>query len=151
MSCRSLMLFSSFRISSCRVSISFRACFVALASIRIWEPRHRHISCFIIGFYFCISVAYFASNNLRGSPHKAGQAFLALGSCSVSITGSIQGQRDYSGLQTHDFLLSAHPVNRPGQAVEEVTTEQIIFYIRNKSFFFCPMAMITTLFAINLH
>lgn len=35
MSCRSLILFSSFRISSCRDSISFSACFVALASIRI--------------------------------------------------------------------------------------------------------------------
>lgn len=38
MSCSSLMLLSSFRISSCRDSISFRACLVALVSLRIWTP-----------------------------------------------------------------------------------------------------------------
>lgn len=43
-SCRSLMLLSSFRISSCRDSISFSACLVALASIRIWLPQCRCIS-----------------------------------------------------------------------------------------------------------
>lgn len=43
MSCRSLMLLSSFRISSCRDSISFRACFVALASIRICTPWCKYL------------------------------------------------------------------------------------------------------------
>lgn len=44
MSCRSRMLRSSFRISSCRDSISFRACFVAFASLKICEPQKWEIN-----------------------------------------------------------------------------------------------------------
>lgn len=41
MSWRSLMLLSSFRISSCRDSISLRACLVALASLMIWNTKRQ--------------------------------------------------------------------------------------------------------------
>lgn len=63
MSCRSLMLFSSFRISSCRDSISFSACFVALASIRICRDKSRWtmflsaaMTCLSNDNWFCMEI-----------------------------------------------------------------------------------------------
>lgn len=50
MSWRSLMLLSSFRISSRRDPISLRACLVALSSIRIWIPNNRHVILIICTF-----------------------------------------------------------------------------------------------------
>lgn len=67
MSYRSLTLLSSFRISSCRDSISFSACLVAFASIRIWLPQCRCISSTIV---FDFSSAVITGIN-KGGQHVA--------------------------------------------------------------------------------
>lgn len=106
MSWRSLTLRSSFRISSCRDSISFRACLVAFASFKICEPQKGPIS----KGKNPTELGVWANIPLRKAALSMGlhaSATVTLKSVSYQICCPVRAIREVTREQTyHDMFLS---------------------------------------------